>query len=177
MEKNDKDHDADNSLKRFNFGRRTFLKGLLASGIGVLGGTLLGPILGVSSKGSAAQKDGDFLVEPARKVPIIREVDVLVVGGGMAGVGAAVAAGRMGFQTALVEYFGCLGGNGTSGMVNNFCGYTTNGEDPVQIVFTSGTTAAWPITLSPFQERPFRPILRSVFTQFWQISGSSGGSP
>jgi len=127
-------HKADPVLKRLSFNRRTFLKGLLASGIAVLGDTLIGPLSGMSSEGSATQKDGDFLVEQARKVPIIRDVDVLVVGGGMAGVGAAVAAGRMGFQTALVEYFGCLGGNGTSGMVNNFCGYTTSGKDPVQIV-------------------------------------------
>jgi hypothetical protein len=129
MEKSNPEHKADPILKRLNFDRRTFLKGLLASGIGVLGDTIIGPLLGMSSEGSATQKDGDFLVEQARKVPIIRDVDVLVVGGGMAGVGAAVAAGRMGLKTLLVEYFGCLGGNGTSGMVNNFCGYTTSGEN------------------------------------------------
>jgi hypothetical protein len=57
-----------------------------------------------------------------------------VVGGGMAGVGAAVSAGRMGCRTLLVEYFGCLGGNGTSGMVNNFCGYSSSGPGAFQIV-------------------------------------------
>jgi hypothetical protein len=134
MEKSNPGHKADPVLKRLNFDRRTFLKGLLASGIAVLGDSLIGPLSGMSSEGSATQKDGDALVEQARKVPIIREVDDLVVGGGMAGVGAAVAAGRMGLKTLLVEYFGCLGGNGTSGMVNNFCGYTTFGKDAMQIV-------------------------------------------
>jgi hypothetical protein len=74
-------------------------------------------------------KKGKFthkITEPAKKIPVAEEVDVLVVGGGMAGVGAAIAAGRMGAKTLLIEYFGCLGGNGTSGMVNNFCGYSSS---------------------------------------------------
>jgi heterodisulfide reductase subunit A-like polyferredoxin len=80
------------------------------------------------SGGAAIQKNGKFVVEQKRKVPIVEDIDILVVGGGMAGVGAAVAAGRMGLKTIIVEYFGCLGGNGTSGMVNNFCGYATVGQ-------------------------------------------------
>ncbi len=134
MGKSNPEHKGGHVRKRFNFDRRTFLKGLLASGIGVWGNALLGPLAGMSSEGSVKQESGDFLVEQARKVPIIRSVDVLVVGGGMAGVGAAVAAGRMGVKTLLIEYFGCLGGNGTSGMVNNFCGYTAFGKDSMQIV-------------------------------------------
>ena len=86
-----------------------------------------------SSKGAMTSKMGskpkkierNFLSEPSRKVPIVREVDVLVVGGGMAGSCAAIAAGRMGSKTVLVEYFGCLGGNATTGLVNTFCGFYT----------------------------------------------------
>ena len=74
-----------------------------------------------------------FLTEPSRKVPIVREVDVLVVGGGMAGSCAAIAAGRMGLNTLLVEYFGCLGGNATTGFVNCFCGFFTE-TNFVQVV-------------------------------------------
>jgi hypothetical protein len=69
--------------------------------------------------------DNKFYAEPRRKIPIIREVDVLVVGGGMAGSCAAIAAGRMGLKTLLVEYFGSLGGNATTGLVNSFCGFYT----------------------------------------------------
>jgi ribulose 1,5-bisphosphate synthetase/thiazole synthase len=76
---------------------------------------------------------GRFLTEPSRKVPIVREVDVLVVGGGMAGSCAAIAAGRMGSKTVLVEYFGCLGGNATTGLVNTFCGFYTK-ENLVPVV-------------------------------------------
>ena len=74
-----------------------------------------------------------FITESSRKVPIIREVDVLVVGGGMAGTSAAIAAGRMGLNTLLVEYFGCLGGNATTGFVNCFCGFFTE-TNLVQVV-------------------------------------------
>jgi hypothetical protein len=47
--------------------------------------------------------------------------DVVVLGGGPAGVGAAVAAARLGARTLLVERHVALGGMGTSALVNNFC--------------------------------------------------------
>lgn len=47
--------------------------------------------------------------------------DVAVIGGGPAGIGAAVAAGRMGARTVVVERHDVLGGMGTSALVNNFC--------------------------------------------------------
>ena len=134
MKKDDRDDKTCIILERFNGSRRIFLKGLIASGAGGVSGILLRPKPGMASGGTAIQKNRKSVVEQRRKVPIVEDVDVLVVGGGMAGVGAAVAAGRMGLRTLLVEYFGCLGGNGTSGMVNNFCGYTTSGPNKVQIV-------------------------------------------
>ena len=47
--------------------------------------------------------------------------DVLVAGGGPAGIGAAIAAARVGVKTALIERHDVLGGMGTAGLVNNFC--------------------------------------------------------
>ena len=134
MQEENRDYKSDSVLGRLNGSRRIFLKGLIASGVGGVGGALLRPNPGMASGGAAIQKNRKSVVEQKKKVPIAEDVDVLVVGGGMAGVGAAVAAGRMGLKTLLVEYFGCLGGNGTSGMVNNFCGYTTSGPNKVQIV-------------------------------------------
>ena len=47
--------------------------------------------------------------EPTREIPVLDEVDVLVVGAGPAGCGAALAAARQGMKTLLVEQFNCVG--------------------------------------------------------------------
>ncbi|MDF2963625.1 MAG: glucose-inhibited division protein [Paenibacillus sp.] len=56
--------------------------------------------------------------EPTKQVPVVSEPDVLVVGGGPAGIGAAVAAARNGARVLLVERYGFVGGNLTVAMVN-----------------------------------------------------------
>jgi len=55
--------------------------------------------------------------EPARDIKICTETDVLVVGGGPAGVAAAVASARNGANTVLIERYGHLGGLATGGLV------------------------------------------------------------
>jgi len=59
-----------------------------------------------------------------RKTPVRYEADVAVVGGGIAGVCAAMAAAHSGAKVALVERFGVVGGNATVGGVASFCGET-----------------------------------------------------
>ena len=58
----------------------------------------------------------------SRKVPVRWDVDVAVIGGGMAGVGAAAAAARSGANVLLIERFAITGGMLTVGGVANFCG-------------------------------------------------------
>jgi FAD dependent oxidoreductase len=64
--------------------------------------------------------------EPARDIPIYGEYEVVVLGGGPAGIAAAVAAARSGRRTLLVERYGFLGGMGTAAGVTNFCGLHAN---------------------------------------------------
>jgi len=63
-----------------------------------------------------------------RTVPAEGGWDVVVAGGGPAGVAAAVCAGRLGAKVLLVEATGCLGGMGTSGLVTAF-DPMANGEE------------------------------------------------
>jgi hypothetical protein len=58
-----------------------------------------------------------------KEVPIKEEVDVLVVGGGVAGVAAAIASARNGMRTLLIEQQFALGGLVTLGFVNYLAGY------------------------------------------------------
>lgn len=52
----------------------------------------------------------NLIEEPARRTPVVDDVDVLVAGGGPAGIAAALSAARGGARTTLVERFGYLGG-------------------------------------------------------------------
>jgi hypothetical protein len=67
-----------------------------------------------------------FIHEPERRVPVFGEYEVVVLGGGPAGIAAAAAAAGHGHKTLLVERYGFLGGMGTAAGVTNFCGLHAN---------------------------------------------------
>ncbi len=56
------------------------------------------------------------IADPAAELEVLGEYDVLVAGGGPAGVCAGLAAARNGMNTLLVEQFNCLGGMATAGL-------------------------------------------------------------
>ena len=99
--------------------RRDFLK---AGGAAVAGGVLLGA--GGISAGACTGGNGSRADERD-----LGGTDVLIVGGGPAGVCAAIAAARCGAGTMIVEQGNCLGGMATRGLVAPFmtC-YDTTGE-------------------------------------------------
>jgi hypothetical protein len=76
-------------------------------------------------------------MEYSRKLPVYKDVDVLVVGAGPAGIAAAVSAARSGADTLLFDQYGCVGGAATMGMVGPFMSSfdSTNQEMVVRGVF------------------------------------------
>ncbi len=88
--------------------RREFSKTMLAAGIGA------GTVSAMGSVAAAEEAPQAYYQEPPKKLPI-RKFDVIVAGGGTAGVVAAIAAARQGAQTALIEVKGYPGGTVTEG--------------------------------------------------------------
>jgi hypothetical protein len=72
------------------------------------------------------------IIEPERKIPVCAEADVIVVGGGPAGVAAAVSAARNQCKTILIERYGHLGGMATGGLVI-LIPHLSDGSKQVQI--------------------------------------------
>jgi len=58
-----------------------------------------------------------YIIERQKRVPVLTPYDVVVIGGGIAGVSAAVSAARNGVKVCLVEKTGMLGGLATAGLV------------------------------------------------------------
>lgn len=69
------------------------------------------------------------------RLPVAAQADVVVVGGGLAGVSAAIAAARAGASVILIERYGYLGGTATAAMVAHFGPYVSGGKQVVYGVF------------------------------------------
>jgi ribulose 1,5-bisphosphate synthetase/thiazole synthase len=71
------------------------------------------------------------VIQPRRELPILDKTDVLVVGGGPAGVVSAIAAKRAGVNVTLVERYGHFGGLWTGGLVLLVIGHIVKGGKQV----------------------------------------------
>lgn len=63
------------------------------------------------------------IIEPQREIPLVEQYDVLVAGGGTAGIVAAVAAARNGARVLLLERSGFLGGHIASQLLEHSAGW------------------------------------------------------
>lgn len=82
----------------------------------------VGAALAKSAAHAASKEEDSTTITWSRKIPVRWDVDVAVIGGGMAGVGTAAAAARSGARVLLIERFAITGGMLTVGGVANFCG-------------------------------------------------------
>jgi len=65
---------------------------------------------------------GKQITEPSRETALFGEYEVVVLGGGPAGLAAALAAARAGRSTIIIERYGFFGGAGTAAGLSTFCG-------------------------------------------------------
>lgn len=72
------------------------------------------------------------VTEAPRETPVVAETDVLVVGGGPAGLAASLSAARKGAKTMLIERFGCFGGTITQVGVGSMSWYRSEGTVDVE---------------------------------------------
>ncbi len=82
--------------------------------------------------------------------------DVIVAGGGAAGVGAALGAARSGAKVCLIEKYGFLGGAATHSQVLAYCGFYQQGEQPVRAVAGAGELVLVEMRRVGMDGKPFR---------------------
>ena len=89
------------------------------------GAPSLASISGDSREERAGLRPGDtplaHVQTEARALPVLGDYDVVVAGGGTSGAPAAIAAGRRGARTLVLEYLTDLGGVGTVGLIGVYC--------------------------------------------------------
>ena len=100
----------------------------------------------------------DRVLESSRELPVAGKFDVLVAGGGLAGLGASVGAARQGARTLLIERLGFLGGTATSTMmttlncpVDHLTGFS---REMVERLIERG--GAWSGATIPFDPEVFK---------------------
>lgn len=82
-----------------------------------------------AAAGGGTATRGARFAEPGRELPVDDWADVIVCGGGPAGVAAAVAAARAGKKVRLFELRGCLGGVWTAGLLTYIFDFDKSATD------------------------------------------------
>jgi NADPH-dependent 2,4-dienoyl-CoA reductase/sulfur reductase-like enzyme len=104
---------------------------------------------------------------PAREAQVAAETGVLVVGGGPAGLGAALGAANAGAEVILAERYGFLGGNATAALVMPLMSFHTHSPRREK----AGST-----TLLPTDHGPGEPVLAGAVAHFLNRLVQAGGA-
>jgi hypothetical protein len=104
---------------------------------------------------------------PSRKAIVAAETDVLVVGGGPAGLGAALGAAQAGARVVLAERYGFLGGNATAALVMPLMSFHTAHPTKEK----KGST-----TLLPTDHGPGEPIIAGALKTLLERLVRAGGA-
>ncbi|MCF6159109.1 MAG: FAD-dependent oxidoreductase [wastewater metagenome] len=104
---------------------------------------------------------------PPRSAIVAAGTDVLVVGGGPSGLGAALGAAAAGAKVILAERYGFLGGHATAGLVMPFASFYTRCPAQQQ----AGST-----TLFPTDQGPGEPVVNGVFITLINRLINAGGA-
>jgi hypothetical protein len=111
--------------------------------------------------------NGEKLILPPRRALVGGETDVLVIGGGPAGLGAALGAADAGANVVLVERYGFLGGNATAALVMPLVSYHT--QQPV-VEQSDG------VGLFPKDHGPGDPVIAGVMLRLLEKLVDAGGA-
>ncbi len=108
------------------------------------------------------------VVLPPRNAKVLPETDVLVVGGGPAGIGAALGTAEAGAKVLLVEQYGFLGGSATAGLVLTMASYHTSAGAPLK--------RADDVTLFPLDHGSGKPVIGGVLARLVERLVLAGGA-
>src|SRR3954462_5945079 len=112
-------------------------------------------------------EDAPRLELPSRKAILAAETDVLVVGGGPAGLGAALGAAHAGAKGVLAERYGFLRGHATAALVMPLMSFHTQQHVPER----RGVT-----TLLPTDHGPGEPVVAGVLAKLLERLVRAGGA-
>ena len=115
-----------------------------------------------------AKRSINEITLPARNAKVLPEADVLVVGGGPAGIGAAMGAAEAGAKVLLVERYGFLGGSATAGLVLTMASYYTSSKIPLERTND--------VTLFPTDHGVGKPIIGGVWAKLVERLVLAGGA-
>lgn len=108
---------------------------------------------------------------PPRHATLAGEADVLVVGGGPAGLGAAIGAADAGARVILAERYGFLGGNATAALVMPLMSFHTARPTPERRATDKGV-----VPLLPTDHGPGEPVVAGVLKRLLERLVSVGGA-